>query len=205
MAGATHVGAVDTVTPALAREALLHHADLAYHGPHHPFVVGSAAHRLALHHEAPAVNLDLVDAGVLLHDAGYVPGRSGNEAIAAAIAHEVLTAHGWSLPGINRVGRIIRDTEDHQPYPENLESCLVSDADLSGFWGPPDRFDADDDAVRTEFLDAGVAPDLFELKRTALLGSALAAALEGRLFHFPVDLEARHGAAIANITRALHR
>lgn len=81
--------AVDIVTPALAREALRHHADLGYHGPHHPFVVGSAAHRLASHPDAPHVNLDLVDAGVLLHDAGYVPGRSDNEAVAAAIAYEV--------------------------------------------------------------------------------------------------------------------
>lgn len=196
---------MDIVTPALAREALLHHADLRYHGPHHPFVVGSAAHRLAMHPDAPSVDLELVDAGVLFHDAGYVPGRAGNEAVAAAIAHEVLTAHGWTPPGVNRAGRIIRDTEHHQPHHDNLESCLVSDADLSGFWALPERFDADDQAVRDELISGGVAPDLFEIKRAALLGSALAAAVEGRLFHFPVDLEARHEAAIANITRALRR
>jgi predicted metal-dependent HD superfamily phosphohydrolase len=195
---------VHSLPAALVRDGLALYSDLAFHGHHHPYVVAASGYRLAMHPDAPPVNLVLVEAGILLHDAGYRPGAPDNEAVAAAHAHRILGAHGWTPPPINRVGRIIQDTEHHQPSHLNVESCLVSDADMAGFCAPYEEFAAGGAAFRTEYLDAGADPDVLDAKIQVLLEGWLADAVAARLFRFPVELDLRHARAVMNLDRALH-
>lgn len=177
---------------------------LPYHCFNHALDVMAGARRLALSVPAPIdVDWDVMDAAALFHDVVYVPGAKDNEALSATFAAQALREEFTEL-GLQKIALIILDTKDHQPHFANIESCLVSDADMAGFAAAPEVFDATNRRIDDEFLiHGGVDPIAYATGRRGFLETTLATARAGTLFHVPVDLQARHERAIANLEREI--
>lgn len=177
------------------------YGDLPYHGKHHPFVVLSAAHRIALGHGQVT---PVVQAAILLHDAGYIPGANDNEERAAHVHVPEVLGAAWDVADIKRVSAIVMDTKEHHPDRSDRESCLVSDADMDGFamasW---DEFQANNDDVEAEYLTVGITPAQYAAGRRAFLERTLDDALTMNLYHSDGFRRSRTAQAALNISRLL--
>ncbi len=132
------------------------------------------------------------------HDAVY-DGQPGAEERSAAWAERVLD--GWVADDcVAEVARLVRMTEAHDPDPEDVAGCALSDADLAILAAPAERYAAYTADVRREY--AHVDDATFARGRSEILRSLASAPA---LFRTEVARERWESAARANLEAELAR
>jgi predicted metal-dependent HD superfamily phosphohydrolase len=106
---------------------------------------------------------------VWFHDAIYDPRSSANEERSAALAVERLAAAGWAPGDVDRVRRIVLDTQHH--LPTIPESAAVLDLDLMSLALPWPAFDRNTRNIRREY--AHVSDADFAAGRAAFFAKML--------------------------------
>jgi predicted metal-dependent HD superfamily phosphohydrolase len=130
------------------------------------------------------------------HDAVYDGERDAEERSAA-----------WAedaLPGlvddavVTEVVRLVRLTESHRPDDDDVNGCVLSDADLGILAAPVERYAVYVSDVRAEY--AHLDDETFAAGRRAVLTDLVA---KPRLFHTAYALERWEDAARANVAAEL--
>ena len=103
--------------------------NLYYHGLHHTLDVLQAAEQYAKMEQISEEGVVLVQAGALLHDAGFTKSYFKNEPIGAELATQVLPKFGFSDRQVSIVQRMILATALPQTPQSQLDQILC-DADL---------------------------------------------------------------------------
>ena len=132
-----------------------------------------------------------------LHDAVY-DGRPGDDEEASALLAETMLADVVGGAESSEVARLVRLTAQHSPAPDDIDGCLLSDADLSILAVGPGRYDVYVRDVRLDY--AHVSDAAFRLGRRAVLQSLLATQ---PLFRTHRGNDLWEDAARANLTREL--
>lgn len=134
---------------------------LYYHGVHHTFDdVVPAVERIGRGECVVAGDREILLAAAIFHDVGFLERYNGNEAIGARHAAEILPAHGFSSPEIERVLDLILATELRevdgvmlQVPGTDLLKRILCDADLDNL-GREDFFQVSDN-LRREIEERG--------------------------------------------------
>lgn len=133
--------------------------NLYYHGLHHTLDVLQAAEMYAKMEQISEEGMLLVQAGALLHDAGFTKTYFKNEPVGAELAGEVLPKFGFSERQIAIVQRMIMATALPQSPQSQLDQILC-DADLD-YLGRDD-FYAVAHTLKREWADYGLIKNLRE-------------------------------------------
>jgi len=96
------------------------------------------------------------------------------------------------------VARLVRLTEHHRPDDDDVNGCVLSDADLAILAAPADRYDEYTADVRREYAE--VPDDAFAAGRAAILRDLIA---KPRLFHTAHARTHWEARARANVEREL--
>ena len=173
------------------REALLAaYADPSrgYHDTRH---LAEVLARIAELATSTAFDRDVVVLAAWFHDAVYdgAPGAEERSARWALVA---------DIPAAEEVARLVRMTEHHQPADDDVNGCVLSDADLAILAAPAGRYDEYTADVRREY--AHVPDNLFAAGRGQILGELLA---KPTLFHTAHARQQWESAARANVEREL--
>ncbi|MFC4787084.1 HD domain-containing protein [Nocardioides sp. MAHUQ-72] len=131
------------------------------------------------------------------HD-GVYDGEPAAEERSAAWAEHELPPLGLGEDVVAEVARLVRLTETHRPADDDVEGCVLSDADLAILAAPAERYAEYAADVRREH--AHVPDDLFRAGRAAILRDLLA---KPRLFHTAYAQEHWESVARANVEREL--
>jgi predicted metal-dependent HD superfamily phosphohydrolase len=146
---------------------------------------------------APVFDRAAVLLAAWFHDAVY-DGQPGAEERSAAWAERDLTRLGLDAGLVAEVARLVRLTETHRPADEDVDGCVLSDADLAILAAPSSRYEDYVASVRTEYAHVP-APD-FRAGRAAILRDLLT---KPHLFHTAYAREHWEAAARANVEREL--
>lgn len=121
--------------------------------------------------ELCSTGLDVARERVLLaawfHDAVYDGERDAEER-SAAWAERSLSSYVGEQ-GAAEVARLVRMTETHDPEPDDLDGCVLSDADLAVLAAPGERYAAYVAGVREEY--AHLDEETFRRGRAQVLAS----------------------------------
>ncbi len=131
------------------------------------------------------------------HDAVY-DGRPEAEERSAAWAEDELPALVTEPATVCEVARLVRLTETHRPADDDVDGCVLSDADLAILAAPRERYEEYAADVRREY--AHVPDPDFRTGRAAVLRDLLA---KPHLFHTAYAREHWEAAARANVEREL--
>ena len=116
---------------------------------------------------------EAVELAAWFHDAIYEIGRDDNEDRSAELARELL----WSSPMRDEVARLVMATKSHKVADGDINTAVLSDADLSVLGANAARYERYAAAVRAEY-DA-VPDDVFKPARARILTDLLG----GSIFH----------------------
>ncbi len=105
------------------------------------------------------------------HDAVYA-GRPDDEDRSATLAMTELPTLGVDGDVVGRVAGLVRMTRHHDPNADDLDGCVLSDADLAVLGSTPDRYRAYVRAVRQEYTH--VSDEAFRAGRADVLRALLA-------------------------------
>lgn len=137
----------------------------------------------------------------VFHDAVYVPGKADNEARSADLADQAISTFGPRDVDAGRVRSLIELTARHgtlrrDELDEDARHFL--DCDMAILGSAPERFDAYDAAIATEF--AHVPSPIYRFNRRRFLSRLLESPriFLSDFFHAQLDAAAR-----ANLRRAL--
>lgn len=125
---------------------------LQYHNVDHTVEVIAESERIGLAMGVAAEDLQLIKTAALLHDVGYIQGRTNHELNSVAFAKETLPKWGYTSVQIEVICDMIMATKIPQSSKNDLEKILC-DADLS-YLGT-DAFQAKGDKLFHEFLSDG--------------------------------------------------
>lgn len=128
------------------------------------------------------------------HDAVY-DGQPDAEERSAMLAEATLPD-----PPAAEVARLVRMTEHHQAFPDDLNAAALSDADLAILAAGPERYERYASDVRTEYAHVGDAD--FNAGRAAVLRDLLAGP---SLFRTPQGQSLWEESARANVTAEIER
>ncbi|GAA4735890.1 hypothetical protein GCM10023216_31190 [Isoptericola chiayiensis] len=131
------------------------------------------------------------------HDAVHDGVAGDDEERSAALARELLPAG----PQAAEVARLVLLTAGHDPDPDDVTGCLVSDADLAILGGTPARYARYVAQVRAEYSHVG--DDDFRAGRAAVLAQLLALHAGPGLYRTPAARERWADAAERNLRREL--
>lgn len=172
----------------------------AYHNWEHIAYLLAEFHRRAPTWRHPAA----VETAIYWHDVIYLPGSATNEADSAALMR--LRLVGREAPSvIDAADALIRATAAHE-VPTDMDAGLAADCarfldmDMSILGAPPDRFDAYDAAIRSEF--AMIPDEIYRPRRADVLAGFLA---RDALFLTDAYRRSHDAQARANLRRAISR
>jgi len=173
------------------REALLAAYAAPSRGYHDTRHLAEVLARIAELATSTAFDRDVVVLAAWFHDAVYdgAPGAEERSARWALVA---------DIPAAEEVARLVRMTEHHQPADDDVNGCVLSDADLAILAAPAGRYDEYTADVRREY--AHVPDNLFAAGRGQILGELLA---KPTLFHTAHARQQWESAARANVEREL--
>ena len=173
------------------REALLAAYAAPSRGYHDTRHLAEVLARIAELATSTAFDRDVVVLAAWFHDAVYdgAPGAEERSARWAMVA---------DIPEAEEVARLVRMTEHHQPADDDVNGCVLSDADLAILAAPAGRYDEYTADVRREY--AHVPDNLFAAGRGQILGELLA---KPTLFHTAHARQQWESAARANVEREL--
>ena len=150
------------------------HPDRRYHDGRH---LGEVLERV---HELSAAGVEFDRMAVLLaawfHDSVYDAQPDAEKRSAAWAAEALPTLVDQAV--VDEVVRLVLLTEAHRPADDDLNGCVLSDADLAILAAAPERYAEYVASVREEY--AHVPDDLFALGRAEVLRDLLA---KPHLFH----------------------
>jgi len=176
-------------------EAAYREPSRAYHNLahiEHMLVEFSAQRALAEWPEA-------VELAIWFHDAVYDSRAKDNEARSASLAHDALVNAGINMRLCSAVELLILATRHLHP-PHTRDEQLLVDCDLAILGQSPDRFDAYETAIRSEY---DWVPDAdFRTGRTKVLEQFQA---RNAIYSLPAFRNRYEAAARSNLTRSLHR
>jgi predicted metal-dependent HD superfamily phosphohydrolase len=167
LAPAAHGDAVEAIGADLIRRLDEEHR--RYHTARHVVEMYGAIEELEREGVVGAREATLARVAACFHDAVYDPAAVGgaNEADSAALAVRALRSLGLAPEDIDRVRRLVLDTEQHDaPVTEGLAAAF-HDADLWILAAPSARFDEYCAQVREEY--AAVPDGAYAAGRTAVL------------------------------------
>jgi len=171
----------------LRDELLAAYADPA-RGYHDTLHLTEVLDRIAELADTTSFDRDTVVLAAWFHDAVY-DGQPGAEERSAQ----------WAAREVgDEVARLVRMTEHHQPAEDDVEGCVLSDADLAILAAEPERYADYVATVRREY--AHVPDDLFAAGRARILGDLLAKPTVFHTDHARTHWEAR---ARANVEQEL--
>lgn len=148
---------------------------------------------------ADAVRPAEIAIALWFHDAFYEPRRDDNEERSAEWAREAATQAGIAQATAQRLHDLVLATR-HERVPDDADTRLIVDIDLSILGAPPERFDESDAQVRREYAHVPEADWKVGRKRV-LRGFLDRPCLYGtKRFHALLEARARD-----NIRRALAR
>lgn len=185
-------GVPDTPSLSLILQSLYHHPPRAYHSLEH---IAACVDTLD-HWRHLAVEPDLVEFALLLHDCIYDPRARDNEARSADIAALFLRALG-APAAIDTVRALILATR-HTGEPLAGDEALTADIDMSILGAAPPDYDAYARAVRAEY--ASVPESEYRAGRSRFLRALLA---RQHIFHTPALRGTLEPAGRANAEREL--
>jgi predicted metal-dependent HD superfamily phosphohydrolase len=142
--------------------------------------------------DEPAVRL-----AAWFHD-GVYDGQPWAEDRSARWAERTLPEAGVDATTVAEVARLVRLTETHRPADDDVEGCVLTDADLAILAAPDGRYAEYVTAVRREY--AHVPAAAFREGRAAILRDLLA---KPHLFHTAYAQEQWEDTARANVQREL--
>ncbi|MCK0117904.1 DUF4031 domain-containing protein [Isoptericola sp. S6320L] len=162
-----------------------------YHGRLHLADVLDAIGPLARETGAPAREAWRAEVALWFHDAVHDGATPDDEERSAALVGGLLAPlerrRVLSAGDVAEIGRLVLVTAGHDPAPEDLAGCLVSDADLAVLGGDAGRYARYVAQVRAEY---GHVPDAdFRAGRGAVLDQLLTLHTGPGLFRTPA---ARH-------------
>lgn len=111
---------------------------LSYHGLHHTLSVMKAAERIVKHEGLTPQEEELLMAGVLLHDIGFVETYHNHEEKGVEIASSLLPSFGYNTEDIQIIHALILRTKIPQSAYTRMEQ-IICDADLD-YLGTDDFF-----------------------------------------------------------------
>jgi predicted metal-dependent HD superfamily phosphohydrolase len=114
---------------------------------------------------------DHLELSLWFHDAVYDVRAADNEAASARLAVDFLRSRGATPDSIERVRSLILATM-HTATPDDIESQLIVDIDLSILGRPEAEYDRFECAIRNEY--SWVPEATFRAKRSEILGEFLA-------------------------------
>jgi predicted metal-dependent HD superfamily phosphohydrolase len=167
LAPAAHGDAVEAIGADLIRR--LGEGHRRYHTARHVVEMYGALEELEREGVVSAREAALARVAACFHDAVYDPAAVGgaNEADSAELAGRALRSLGLAPDDVDRVRRLVLDTEQHEaPVAKGLAAAF-HDADLWILAAPRDRFDEYCAQVREEY--AAVPDDAYAAGRTAVL------------------------------------
>lgn len=146
--------------------------------------------------DAAGVSFDKVPVvlAAWFHDAVY-DGGAGAEERSALLASSSLPD-----PPAAEVARLVRMTEHHQAFPDDLNAAALSDADLAILAADPERYEEYARDVRIEYADVSDAD--FNAGRVVVLTDLLAGP---SLFRTPQGRSLWEDRARANVTAEIER
>lgn len=142
---------------------------------------------------------DAVELALYFHDLVYNPRASDNEACSAALAVQRLQVGQVPQQLVETVRQLILATQ-HQIVPENEDTTLLVDIDLSILGRPVAAFDRYEAAIRQEY--SWVPEAMYRAKRASILEQFLdrSRLFQTDLFHDRYEQQARH-----NLQRSLKK
>lgn len=164
----------------------------SYHDLRHLAEVCAQVEELAAHVPCDRVAVLLA---AWFHD-GVYDGRPGAEERSAQWAERALRELAVPPGTVAEVARLIRLTETHRPADDDVDGCVLSDADLAILAAGPGRYADYAASVRREY--AHVPDDDFRAGRAAVLRDLLG---KDHLFHTAYARERWEAAARANVER----
>jgi predicted metal-dependent HD superfamily phosphohydrolase len=173
------------------REALLAAYGDPSRGYHDTRHLAEVLARIAELATTTAFDRDAVVLAAWFHDAVY-DGQPDAEERSAQ------WALGADVPTAPEVARLVRLTEHHRPADDDINGCVLSDADLAILAAPARRYNEYTADVRREY--AHVPDDLFAAGRAQILRELLA---KPTLFHTAHARTQWESAARANVEREL--
>lgn len=172
----------------------------AYSEPHRRYhSLDHVRHCLSEFDNAPALaeNPDLVEFAIWLHDAVYDPKARENEEKSAHWAVEILKQAGCPASMREHVKNLILATK-HSRAPEDRDTELLVDIDLSILGQPPEVFDLYEESIRSEY--SWVPVPMYAAARSQVLHSFL----DRPRLYFTSHFEGLYAAqARGNLIRAL--
>jgi len=139
------------------------HQDRYYHNLLHIHHVFNIINIL----EPWADNLVAIQMAAWFHDVIYDTQSSNNEEKSAAYAYFALSKLGIPLNIIDKVVKMIVNTKNHQSSPEDIDSHILLDADLSIFGAEESEYIAYAQAIRQEY--SWVKDAEYKIKRKRIL------------------------------------
>lgn len=168
-----------------------------YHDVKHLQGVLDAVDELVDSGTATNIDVDAIRLAAWYHDAVYA-GRSDDEEQSALLAEADLTSLGVPAAVVNEVVRLVRLTVKHDPAPGDTNGAVLSDADLATLALPPERYQRNTVAIRSEYAHV---PDAdFRAGRARIIEALLAAPA---LYRTPLARQRWEQAARANLAAEL--
>jgi len=137
----------------------------------------------------PSVQPRTVFLALVFHDAIYVPGRTDNEQVSAALAHETLLSMCTiTADDLDAIERMILATRDHHALSGTLsaEEAVILDLDLSVLGASREEYARYAYAIHAEYVPAAATEAQFRIGRTEFLHRMLA------MPHIFLTAEGRH-------------
>jgi predicted metal-dependent HD superfamily phosphohydrolase len=125
----------------------------------------------------PTAEPRIVFLALVFHDAVYVPGRSDNEQVSAALARETLSSMcAITATELDIIERMILATRDHHALSGTLtaDEVVILDLDLSVLGGSRDEYAHYATAIHDEYVPAAATEAQFRIGRTEFLRRMLA-------------------------------
>ena len=132
------------------------------------------------------------------HDFVYDAQASDNEAQSARVAKELLTNIGASIGSIDRVQHLILATQGHKVDAHDADLCIFLDADLAILGTDPVRYQAYQQAIRSEY--SWVSDAAYQAGRIRVLESFLQ---RDRLYYTDLLFDELESIARCNLAREI--
>lgn len=138
-----------------------------------------------------------IELGLWFHDAIYDPLRNDNEELSADWAKSSVLSVGIDSIVADRIYALVKATQ-HRTKPQDSDTQIMLDADLSILGASPERFQEYEIQIRQEY--SFVPETIFRTKRAEILEHFIS---QSTIFNTPIFIERYEHIARLNLKHAL--
>ncbi len=138
-----------------------------------------------------------IELALWFHDAVYDPHRNDNEELSADWAKSSILSAGLDSIAADRIYTLIMATQ-HQTKPQDNDTQIMIDVDLSILGASPQRFQEYENQIRQEY--SFVPETIFRTKRAEILERFMS---QSTIFHTPIFIKRYEHIARLNLKHAL--